>query len=84
MVNDIYTYRQRKYVYDSQKKFCFPEIIVWKAVIRAEIKVRLYNLMVRVSNSTLTAPTMGRPRLYHTPGEKLAANRAKSKHHYDR
>ena len=84
MVNDISTYRQRKYVYDSQKKFCFPEIIVWKTVIRAEIKVRLYNLMVRVSNSTLTAPTMGRPQLYHTPGKKLAANWAKSKHHYDR
>jgi hypothetical protein len=27
---------------------------------------------------------MGRPRLYHTPEEKAAANRAKSKRHHDK
>jgi len=27
---------------------------------------------------------MGRPRLYHSPEEKAAANRTKSKRHYDR
>jgi predicted metallo-beta-lactamase superfamily hydrolase len=36
--------------------------------------------MISNSNST----SMGRQRLYHTAEEKLAANRAKSKRHYEK